>query len=261
MNTSINNKKSKIDIIEQLYPFLKIRKNISTKHIDILSILYSKNKNTECNLFDFIKNNSDNLQYWKILLFQVLSTLADIQQLHPQFRHNNLNIKNIYVNADVDINSGVDKKDIIYQINEKKYEVPFIGYKIVINHFDYVSMPGFIQNKMLKSKLYSKINLKQNRYYDVHYFICNLIMTCSSNKILIPPEIKEFIDRIIPSQYQKLGNVNVDMKGRLKVNDEYITPQKIIECDQFFDEFRLFSMNEMPFFDLNFDPMEKYIEI
>ena len=93
-----NNKKYQIDIIEQLYPFLKIRKNISNKHIDILSILYSKNINIECNLFDFIKNNSDNLQYWKILLFQVISTLADIQKLYPQFRHNNLMIKNIYVN-------------------------------------------------------------------------------------------------------------------------------------------------------------------
>ena len=46
----------------------------------------------------------------------------------------------------------------------------------------------------------------------------------------------QFIKRIIPEKYR--SGKYISKRGRLLVNDEYITPEKIIKNDPFFAKFR-----------------------
>jgi hypothetical protein len=208
---------------EENYEYVNFMKKYKeNKYNDIIRVLI-----TECgnrgNLFDFIKKNHNDpifsLTHWKVILFQIISTIAVIQSKYPSFRHNNLKCNNIFIEK---ILNGTPY--YYYTIGKKKYYVPSIKYYCQIGNFDFAYLEGN----------------KQNRYFDLHYFLSNIIMSCSINQIVIPQEIKEFIDRVIPEKYQKLGNKFVNIKGKLLINDEYILPKDILEKDILFEDFREF---------------------
>ena len=55
---------------------------------------------------------------------------------------------------------------------------------------------------------------------------------------IIPDEVKEFINRIVPEKYQKTNDNVIAERGRLLLDIEYTTPSKILKNDIFFKEFR-----------------------
>ena len=210
-------------------------------YYDYCSVLISEWANGG-DLLDFIRNHSDRLKtaHWRNIFFQIISTLAIIQDKYPTFRHNDLKANNILLQF-----TTKDKKEIKYYINGKEYIIPNIGIQVKLWDFDFACIPNIIDNEKVNAKWTSKINVNpdQNRYYDLHYFFNTLIKKGFFPELLTSPKIdksiKNFILRIIPYQLLK-KNKYVSNRGRILINKELTTPHKIISQDPFFEIYRNF---------------------
>jgi serine/threonine protein kinase len=205
---------------------------------DKVSILISEWANNG-DLMDFIRNNYKTMSLvdWSVIFFQLISTLAIIQNKYPSFRHNDLKPNNILIHR-IDITNK--NRNFKYTVNDVLYIIPNIGFIIKLWDFDFACIPDIVDNFKVTAKWTSKINVKpkRNRYYDVHYFFNTLQLFFPefilSNEVHV--EIKKFVGRIIPDEYKTIPNVTE--RGRLLVDDEYIIPDNIIKNDILFKTFR-----------------------
>ncbi len=198
----------------------KIIKNYNNnKYGNIVTILISETATGE-SLLNFIKNNCETLSIrtWKILFFQVISTLAVIQSKLPSFLHNDFSADNILLTK---IKRKKNRK-YMYVINKNKYIVPIIKYQIKLWNFELSTMP-------------TKNNYSYNKYYDLHYFV-NTLMNEYKYVQYMPLKVVEFLTRIVPNKY-RTGN-KVSLSGHIINNIEYTTPNKVLMEDCFFDEFK-----------------------
>ncbi len=202
--------------------YKKLIKNYhNNKYRDTVTVLISEIA-TEGDLLNFIKKNyrTFSIKTWKVLFFQVVSTLAVIQNVLSSSSHNDFTSGDILLTK---IKKKKGKK-FMYVINKNKYIVPIIEYQIKLWNFDVSSMA--IKN-----------NNSYNKYCDLHYF-CNSIINeyKNINVSYIPLEVLQFLTRIVPNKY-KTGKY-VTASGHINNNIEYTTPNKVLVKDRFFDEFK-----------------------
>ncbi len=205
-----------------------------------VSVLISEWANGGDLLEHIRKHNTEmTLKEWRVILFQILSALSVIQTKYPGFRHNDLKANNILLQ---NIASRNKNNKFKYKINDRTYIIPNIGMQIKIWDFDFACIADIVENKKVNADWTNKININsnRNRYYDIHYFLNTL-----SRKGFFPElfesehvhkQVKDFIHRIVPEKYR--SGDNVAERGRLLVDDEYITPDDIIKNDPFFAKFR-----------------------
>ena len=205
-----------------------------------VSVLVSEWANNG-DLLDYIRKNYKKftLKEWKILFFQILSVLAIIQNKYPAFRHNDMKANNILIHT-IDIDD--DNKKYYYKINDQVYIIPNIGFQIKLWDFDFACIPNIIDNAKVEAEWTTQINIKpiQHRYYDIHYFFNTLSRKGFFPEILsdkIPPKVVEFINRVVPDKF-RTGKYVSD-RGRLLVDEEYLTPDQILKTDKFFKSIRL----------------------
>lgn len=194
---------------------------------------------------EFIRKNYKKFKpiHWKVFFFQIISTLAIIHSKFPTFRHNDLKANNMLVH-------NVSKKSNKYSyiILGKEYIVPNIGFHLKMWDFDFACIPGIVDNKKVLIEWTNGINItpEKNRYYDIHYFFNTLIKKGFFEQFMIEPEIpkeaKDFVNRIVPPKYQQGRHVHD--RGRILINDEYITPEEILRLDPYFEEFRKYKIKE-----------------
>jgi serine/threonine protein kinase len=188
-------------------------------------------------LLDYLRKNYKTMKtkHWRTIFFQILSVLSIIHAKYPSFRHNDMKANNILIhNIDIDDTN----KKYLYKINQQQYIVPNIGFQIKLWDFDFACIPNIVDNSKVEAEWTNKINIKpeQNRYYDIHYFFNTLTRkgffpefnTASE----IPGNVKEFVNRVVPSKYE--SGKYVSDRGRILVNDEYLTPDEILKNDKFF---------------------------
>lgn len=205
---------------------------------DTVSILISEWANMG-DLLDFIRRSylEFKLIDWKVLFFQIISVIAVIQSKYPSFRHNDMKANNILVHK-------IQKRGTVfsYMVKNNKYFVPNIGYMIKLWDFDFACIPNVVDNSKVNAKWTNDINIKpiMNRYYDMHYFFNTLIKKGFFPQLMtdasIDKEIKDFINRIVPPKYQT--GPDVTKRGRILINDEYLTPHDVLSKDPFFKCFR-----------------------
>ena len=192
-------------------------------------------------LLDYIRKNYKKMKVaeWRTIFYQILSVLAIIHARYPSFRHNDMKANNILIHhIDVDNHN----KKYLYKINNQNYVVPNIGFQIKLWDFDFACIPGVVDNSKVEAEWTSKINItpEQNRYYDIHYFLNTLTKKGFFPEFLtsveVPDKVKDFYKRIIPEKYQT-GKL-VSERGRILVNDEYLTPDEILKNDPFFSIMR-----------------------
>lgn len=189
---------------------------------------------------DYVRKNYESFQliHWKVFFFQLLSTLAVVLRKYPSFRHNDLKANNVLVHR---IESHRKSKHK-YMVNGVRYTVPNIGVQIKLWDFDFACIPSVVDNSKVSAKWTSNINIKpvRNQYYDVHYFFGTLPRKGFFPEVLtsdkVPEAVKDFIERVVPEQYQ-MDKTKVTDKGRLLVDDEFTTPNLLLS-DPFFDVFR-----------------------
>jgi len=186
-------------------------------------------------LLDFVRKNykTFKVRHWRTIFFQILSVLSIIQNKYPNFRHNDLKANNILINS-IDMSKNKYK----YIINNQSYIVPNIGFQIKLWDFDFACIPGLVNNSKVESDWTKKINITphQNRYYDVHYFFNTFTRKGFFSEFWTEPEIpdkvREFVRRVVPEKY--VSGKQVSDKGRILINDEYLTPDEILKNDLFF---------------------------
>ena len=243
-NTSIDNfinlvKTDKIDDKNDRYKEF-VERYKAGEFSSTVSILISEWANRG-DLLDFLRNHYKSLtpMHWKAIIFQLISTLAIIQSKYPSFRHNDMKANNILIHK-----IAVTKEFHKYTILRNKYRVPNIGYHIKLWDFDFACIPGIVDNIKVEAKWTRKINVtpEQNRYYDLHYFFNTLMRKGFFPQILsdpnIPIELKQFIDRIVPTKF-RTDSTYVHEKGRILTNTEFMIPEQILLTDPYFEEFRL----------------------
>ena len=218
-----------------------VKKYKKNEYYPNVSVLISEWANSG-DLLDYFRKNYINLSLleWRVIFFQLISVLAVIHEKYPAFRHNDLKANNILVHK---VTKKKKNNKFLYKINGIKYIIPNIGIKIKLWDFDFACIPGIVNNSKVNAKWTTKINIKpeRNQYYDIHYFFNTLtrkgfIPDLLTNKY-ISYKVKKFISRIVPEKYKKIPNVAE--RGRLLINDEYLTANQIISSDPFFQCFRI----------------------
>lgn len=210
-------------------------------YYDYCSVLISEWADSG-DLLDFIRSHHSRMKtaHWRNIFFQIISTLAVIQDKYPAFRHNDLKANNVLLQK-----TDNAKKEFKYYINGKEFIIPNIGVQVKLWDFDFACIPDIIENEKVNANWTSKINVKptKNRYYDLHYFFNTLVKKGFFPELLtsskIDKSIKNFILRIIPYQLLK-KNKYVSNRGRILINKELTTPYKIITEDPFFEIYRNF---------------------
>jgi len=218
----------------------KYRKGEYYSHVSILISEWANNGD----LLDYLRKNykSLGLKEWRVLLFQIISVLAIIQAKYPSFRHNDMKANNILIHK-IGKNKISKYNKYQYKINGQKYIVPNIGYQIKLWDFDFATIPGLIDNSKVEAEWTTKININpvKNRYYDIHYFMNTLTRKGFFSEFwkdeCVPKKIREFFLRIVPEKYRKGDNISE--RGRILVNDEYITPDEILKSDSLFKIMRV----------------------
>ena len=211
-------------------------KKYKGEYYENVSVLISEWANSG-DLLDYIKNNYQTFKtkHWRSIFFQFLSVLAIIQNKYPGFRHNDLKANNLLVHK-VPISTTNNK--FKYKINGQIYIVPCIGFQIKLWDFDFACIPGLVDNSKVDAEWTNRINIKpeQNRYYDVHYFFNTLTKKGFFPEFWdedkVPLKVREFVSRVIPEKYRQ--GKNVSERGRILVDDEFVTPDYILKNDPFF---------------------------
>lgn len=214
-----------------------IKKYKEGKYENTVSILLSEWAN-KGDFLNYAKKNYKNFKliHWKVFFFQILSVVAIIQSKYPSFRHNDMKANNILVHK-------LKKQYIpwLYRVCNKSYIVPNIGYQLKLWDFDFACIKGVVENVKVNEEWTNEINItpEKNRYYDIHYFFNTLIKFIPEifdDRKHVHQDVQSFIKRVVPEIYRDGDKVN--KKGRILVNDEYTTPQILLETDDFFTEFR-----------------------
>lgn len=194
----------------------------------------------------FLRVNSAKLTsvHWRVFMFQLLSVLAVIQEKYPSFRHNDLKANNILVEITNPEYEMLNNKTIDYDICGKKYKIPDIGLVLKLWDFDFACIPKICENIKVHENWTNKINITttKNQYYDIHYFFRTLISSVFFPEVITSKddkynELKKFISDILPKKYFK--SEKLSKHGRLLVNDEYTTPKKLLETNEYFSSFRV----------------------
>jgi hypothetical protein len=187
-------------------------------------------------LLDYFRKNytSMKLIHWKVIFFQIISALAVIFKKYPDFRHNDLKANNILVHK-IEAHRKNRHK---YVINGKRYCVPNVGVQVKLWDFDFACIPSLVDNAKVDAKWTDRINVRpqRNQYYDLHYFFNTLCKKGFFPEIItspsVPSQVGDFLRRVVPDKYSQHSG-GTTLKGRLLVDDEYITPEKLLD-DEFF---------------------------
>ena len=202
-----------------------------------VSILLSQWANRG-DFLDFARKRYKNFKliHWKVFFFQILSVLAVIQSKYPNFLHHDLKLNNVLVQK-------IPKtgKPWQYTICNKLYILPDIGYQLKLWDFDFACIEGVVDNIKTTENWTKRINVtpKKHQYYDIHYCfntMLKFIPELVTDKKHVPQEMLQFVYRVVPEKYR--DSVRVTKKGRLLTDDEYTTPKRLLEEDEFFTDFR-----------------------
>lgn len=184
-----------------------VKKYEEGRFYDKVSILLSEWAN-KGDFLDYLRENYKKLKLidWKVYFFQILSVIAVIQSKYSSFRHNDMKANNILIH---EIGIRQKKHYFNYVIGKHAFNVPNIGFMLKLWDFDFASIPGLVDNNKVLAKWTTEqinVDIKQNRYYDMHYFFNTLIRDGFCPHIMtdpiVPEEVKKFIKRIVPTKYK-----------------------------------------------------------
>lgn len=186
------------------------------------------------NMYSFINKNMKQWKYniiiWKVIFFQLLSTLAIIHIHYPNFLHNDLKPDNILVRSTKP--QGNTDGYFEYTINGTTYHMPDVGFQLLLWDFDFSCIAGVIDNDKIIGFLDEpKANLvcHRNQYYDIH--MCFGLMSRIWGNTMPKQASKWLSEHVLTDQLP-----SAESDERLLEAIEYTTPAKLIKQD-FFSQF------------------------
>jgi hypothetical protein len=173
----------------------------------------------------------ENRCVYKQLLFQVIHTLAVLQNEFNGFRHNNLILKNVFLYLKRDSESFVEYDGF----KNDKFYLPNTGFDIKIGNFEHAVIPKFYGMSN-----YSDPNIKfadqPNQYYDLFTFLNDLLegnnmMSLFKDGNKCDSNTKKFLDVVFPPHLRGLNN------NKMTKNIVIARPVDLL-YDKYFEEFR-----------------------
>ena len=177
-------------------------------HSKVYPVMIKENFFKSNSLKDYIKINtgadsSKINQLNKKLFFQVVHTLALIEDNYPEFRHNDLSLDNIMVYKK---SMNKQKYNSIDNINSKNE-----SFQITENNFD-IKIGNFGKSKLLKKPSY--------KFYDLNNFIDDYLIFTDKEEIKIDKDTKVFISNI-KSKISESKKSNRELKYSKLLKDSY----------------------------------------
>ena len=171
-------------------PELKDLVNIDNIKNKVLSIGITEHFRKMTSLIDFLTNDilssfTDN-QY-KSLIFQVLHTFSIIQNKYPNFRHNNITLKNM----DGYLKSGA-KGNTNYSFNGEIFNVENIDFFYKMSNFESSTIVDILPNGDIDENLRNV-----DHFYDIESFLKSLLKHAEHLNVSIPENTKNFIERVL----------------------------------------------------------------
>jgi len=115
---------------------------------------------------DLMKEMKD--EHYLSIIVQIFKTLQIIQNKYPTFRHNNLQIENMY--------GYIGDSLLNLKIDYFNFSIFNVGFTYKMNNFEYANISDIIDNDDIDEQLKTFDNL-----YDVKQFISSLINHCSKH--------------------------------------------------------------------------------
>lgn len=180
------------------------------------------------------------------LLFQVFVTLATVQAIFPDFRHNDLHMANVLIQdlKPNQQNSAITK----YKICGKEYWVDLTRFprRVLLWDMYYASTRGrkdVIKDNLTPCKptLHGGKRTNRNQYFDIHKLLDSMDFIFDRRKLDKKfPVVKKFIDDVVPERLKAMTkNLSQAEKKSLELWNQHIfSPKKILETHEIFEKFR-----------------------
>lgn len=181
----------------------------------------------------------NNVVVWKVIFFQILSTLAIIHRYYPNFLHNDLHPGNLLVRSTYQSHNNKQHNNFFeYKVDGTIYYIPDVGFQILLWDFDFSCISGIIDNDKLITMIDEEdANLvsHRNQYYDIH--MCFGLMNRMWGDSM-PSEISDWLtDYLLTDQIP-----SAERDERILESIEFTTPSQLLN-NNFFDQFKNRSTN------------------
>ena len=203
-------------IIDGILPGSNDDDQINAKMSKLFIMKYAKHGN----LFEYLKKSlkSDLGGLFKTILFQVAFALQTIYDVYPNFRHNDLGLRNILIFETT--KNTKPTLDYVWGNGNKVFTIPNIGYDIKLCDFGLACIGGIVDNyeliKLRMTCISFSIGYKQNQKADLFRFI-------SSFFNIMRPHIDEKLGNTLISLFN--GHIGSDKYK----NNFYYAPNHIME--------------------------------
>jgi hypothetical protein len=126
----------------------------------------------------------------RVIIFQVVYTLAAVQKTLPGFRHNDLSTNNILVKVGDDCPARYKINNTFFYTNTP--------YFVSITDYDFVHVPGvgMLNNTRITSGNY-KVQEEANASYDVHLFLKSILKCLANNTSAEAHETRAFLSSLM----------------------------------------------------------------
>lgn len=206
--------------------FTSMEKKIKNgKMSEMISVRVRENFNKMTSLHTRISNSSNkNKIDLKPIIFQVIYSLAKLDQEYPGFKHNSLDSHSIFLNN--------TSKNIKYQFNDTNYYLDIRKNFVKIGNFSSSYVPKMFKSKNTSDK---KFNMMKDKAFDAHYFLNSLVYRDINKKnVANYDEMSEFIDRVLPKKLRGSNKNKYYLSEKSKMKS-----LKDILSDKYFDEYKI----------------------
>lgn len=176
------------------------------------------------------------LKWLKSVLFQVLHTLAKLQQHDPGFRHNDLKTDNVLLFESRVAESPLEYLGLYYQLGAKPSSKVTLA---KLTDFDF-ACTSLISNAKVDSAWSSAFGCEStpNHFYDAHLFLNSVYRHASA----LPKEVVAWIESVIPTHLRGDRNTKFLKFGRLVTPKDHAGELKTageLVVSPFFEVFKM----------------------
>lgn len=201
------------------------------------SVILSEHADTS--LSALIQQKAISAYQLKALMFQVIYTLAIIQNAMPTFRHNDLHASNVLVqnfNADA-IQDLRPDACVVYDFKGIKFYLPVKKCDMRALLWDFFYASSQDRAGLVPTRHQDSVYSSRNRYYDMHKLV-------DSIHYLMPKargELRTFIDSIVPDPKKcMIHKLVAAEREKLGIEtDEFLTCRRVLLRHKYFDELKV----------------------
>lgn len=145
----------------------------------------------------------------RVVIFQILYTLAVLQRAMHGFRHNDLHTKNILVKRDT-----IPPR--VYAYGGSSYTIGAMPFQVAITDFDFTNVSGAIQSNIgvaaIRNPELAQYNITSsaNPSYDSYMFLVSMFLTLDKHRLEKNMETWKFLDNTLHGRLSERMRGNTD---------------------------------------------------